>query len=201
MMSITKNEITGIILAGGKSSRMGKDKALFDFKGKKLVSYAIETLRPLCSTLLISANRTPEKYEEFGFQVISDEIKNVGPMGGILTCLKHSETQHNLIISCDTPFVGSELFKHLLNEIENFQVVVPSHETFLIEPLNAYYNTNVIGEMEQSIQDGNYKMMDFFKKVRFKSVEINEKLPFFKEHLFLNINTLKDMDEAKSLIP
>lgn len=199
-MSITKNEITGIILAGGKSSRMGKDKALSDFNGKKLVSYAIETLKPLCDPLIISANQKPEKYEAFGLPVISDEIKDIGPMGGILTCLKYSETQHNLIISCDTPFVNSELFRYLLNEIENFQVVVPSHETFLIEPLNAYYNTNIIGALEKSIHEGNYKLMDFFKKVRFKSVGINEKLPFYKEHLFLNINTMKDMDEAKSFV-
>lgn len=195
MRHITKDEITGIILAGGKSSRMGKDKALSDFKGKPLISYAIETLKPLCGTLIISANQTG-KYGTFGLPVISDEIKNIGPMGGILTCLKHSETQHNLIISCDTPFVGSDLFMHLLRKIENYQVVVPSHETFLIEPLNAYYNTNLIGEMEKSIWEGNYKLMDFFKKVRFKSVEINEKLPFYKEHLFLNINTLKDIDQA-----
>lgn len=198
MVQISKNDITGIILAGGKSSRMGMDKALFDFNGKTLVSYAIEALKPLCGTLMISANRTPEKYEAFGFEVVQDEIKEVGPMGGILTCLKHSATQHNLIISCDTPFVGNELFRHLLTEIENFQVVVPSHETFLIEPLNAYYNTNVLGEMEATIREGNYKLMDFFKKIRFKSVEINESLPFYNDHLFTNINTLEDMNQAKS---
>ncbi|MBE0650138.1 MAG: molybdenum cofactor guanylyltransferase [Bacteroidales bacterium] len=201
MSQINKKDITGIILAGGKSSRMGRDKALFDFKGKKLVSYAIEALKPLCGTLMISANQTLEDYRTFGFPVISDEIKEVGPMGGILTCLKHSHTQRNLIISCDTPFVGSELFRHLLSEIENFQIVVPSHETFLIEPLNAYYNTNIIGEMEKSIREGNYKLMDFFKKIRFKSVEINENLPFYNEHLFTNINTLDDMNQAKSINP
>lgn len=201
MIQISKNDITGIILAGGKSSRIGKDKALFDFNGKPLVSYAIKALKPLCGALVLSANQKPEKYEAFGFPVISDEIKDIGPMGGILTCLKHSETRHNLVISCDTPFAGTALFRYLLNEIENFQVVVPSHETFLIEPLNAYYNTNIIGELESSIHNGNYKMMDFFKKIRFKSVEIDETLPFFSANLFLNINTLEDMDEAKSFIP
>lgn len=200
MSQISKEHITGIILAGGKSSRIGKDKALFDFNGKALVSYALEALEPLCDTLVISANQTG-KYEAFGLPVLPDEIKDVGPMGGILTCLNHSVTQHNLVISCDTPFVGTDLFRYLLNEIENFQVVVPSHETFLIEPLNAYYNTNIIGELESSIRNGNYKMMDFFKKIRFKSVEIDERLPFFNEHLFLNINTMEDMDRAKSFIP
>ncbi len=200
MSQINKEEITGIILAGGKSSRMGKDKALFDFNGKALVSYAIEALKPLCDKLLISANQSPERYAPFGLPVIPDGIKEVGPMGGILTCLKHSTTQHNLVISCDTPFVGTALFVHILNEIENYQIVVPAHETFLIEPLNAYYNTNIIGEMEASIQGGSYKLMDFFKKIRFKSVEINEKLSFFNDHIFLNINTMKDMDQAKSFI-
>lgn len=200
MSQINKDDITGIILAGGKSSRMGKDKALFDFNGKTLVSYAIEALKPICGQLMISANLPQEKYAAFGLPVISDEIKDVGPMGGILTCLKHSATQHNLVISCDTPFVGSALFGYLLNEIENYQVIVPSHETFLIEPLNAYYNTNVIREMDVSINEGNYKLMDFFKKIRFKSVEINERLPFFNEHLFLNINTMGDMDQAKLFI-
>jgi len=76
--------------------------------------------------------------------------------------------------------------------------VVPSHETFLIEPLNAYYNTNVIGEMESAIREGNYKLMDFFKRIRFKSVEISEKLSFYNERIFTNINTLDDMDQAKS---
>ncbi len=201
MTRISKETITGIILAGGKSSRMGQDKALVDFGGKPLISYAIESLRPLCGTLLISANRTPDLFASFGLPVLADEALDVGPMGGILTCLKHSTSPHNLIISCDTPFVGTDLFRHLLREIENFQVVVPSHETFLIEPLNAYYNTNCLGEMESAILDGNYKLMDFFKRIRFKSVEIDEKLPFFNDHLFTNINTLYDMDRAKQLRP
>lgn len=108
-MKATKDEITGIILAGGKSSRMGKDKGLCDFKGKALVSYAIETLRPLCGNLMISANYFPEKYAEFDLPVIADEVKNIGPMGGILSCLKQSHTQHNLVLSCDTPFVTTDV--------------------------------------------------------------------------------------------
>ncbi|MBN2639749.1 MAG: molybdenum cofactor guanylyltransferase [Bacteroidales bacterium] len=197
-MKTNKEEVTGIILAGGKSSRMGKDKGLCDFNGKALVSYAIETLKPLCGTLMISANYFPEKYTEYGLPVVADDVKNIGPMGGILTCLRKSQTQHNLVLSCDTPFVTTKVFQKLLDAVEKDQVVAPVHHTFLLEPLSAYYNTNVINDMEHAIKSGNYKMMDFMKSVRFKSLDI-EHLPFFSEYLFLNLNSPQDMEKAQKL--
>ncbi len=199
-MDINREEITGIILAGGKSSRLGKDKGLCAFNGKSLVTYAVEILKPLCGELIISANHFPEKYAEFGLPVVTDEVKDIGPMGGIHACLKKSKTQHNLILSCDTPFVNTEIFRHLLKEVENFQVVCPAHETFLLEPLSAYYNTNVLGDMEEAIREEEYKMMRFFKRIRFKSVNIHEQLPFFSDYLFLNLNTPGDLEKAEGLM-
>ncbi len=196
-MDINREEITGIILAGGRSSRMGKDKGLCSFRDKPLVSYAIEILKPLCGELMISANHFPEKYAEFRLPVVADEVKEIGPMGGIYTCLKKSKTQYNLILSCDTPFVNTDVFRLLLHEVENFQVVCPAHETFLLEPLNAYYNTNVLGDMEEAIRKKEYKMMQFFKRIRFKSVNIDNRLPFFNDYLFLNLNTPEDMKKAE----
>ncbi len=197
---IEKNELTGIILAGGKSSRMGKDKGLCKFNGKTLVSYAIDTLKPLCGNLLISANHFPEKYQQFNIPVISDEIKNIGPMGGIYTCIKHSTTQHNLVLSCDTPFVGTILLRHLLNRVNNEQVVAPAHHTFLIEPLSTYYATNVLNEIKQAIDENNFKLIDLFKKIRFKSVLMDKLLPFKADHSFLNINRPEDLITAEKII-
>jgi molybdopterin-guanine dinucleotide biosynthesis protein A len=198
-MEINKEDITGIILAGGRSSRMGKDKGLCDFKGKALVSYAIDTLKPLCGHMMISANHFPEKYAEFELPVIADEIKNIGPMGGIYSCLKKSNTRHNLILSCDTPFVNTAVFQHLLKTLTNEQVLTPAHETFLIEPLSAYYNINVIGNIATAIRNKQFKMMDLFKQVRFKSVNMDETLPFFTDYLFLNLNTPEDLEKANAL--
>ncbi len=195
-MAINKEEITGIILAGGGSSRLGKDKGLCAFKGKSLVSYAIEILKPLCENIIISANHFPEKYAAFGLPVVPDEIQGIGPMGGIHACLKQSKTQHNLILSCDTPFVNTDVYRFLLKEVENFQVVCPAHETFLLEPLSAYYNTNVLSDLEEAIRKKEYKMMRFFKRIRFKSVNIDMHLPFFNDYLFLNLNTPEDMEKA-----
>lgn len=194
-MKIKKENITGIILAGGKSKRMGKDKGLCDFNGKTLVSYAIEVLEPLCGNLMISANYFPEKYAEYKLPVIADDIKEIGPMGGILSCLRRSKTQHNLVLSCDTPFVSSEVFQKLLDAVEKDQIVAPVHHTFLVEPLSAYYNTNVINDLEHAVDIGNYKMIEFMKSVRFKGLPI-EHLPFFNEYLFLNLNSPKDLEDA-----
>ncbi len=198
-MGINREEITGIILAGGRSDRMGKDKGLCRFKEKPLVSYAIDRLKPLCGNLIISANYFPEKYTAFGLSVIPDEIKNIGPMGGIHACLKRSVTQHNLILSCDTPFVTRDVFRLLTEDVENFQVICPAHETFLIEPLSAYYNTNVLGDIEEAIHRKEYKMMQLFKHIRFKSVNIDDRFSFFNDNLFLNLNSPEDMEKAEEI--
>ena len=198
-MGINREEITGIILAGGRSSRLGKDKGLCSFRDKPLVSYAIDILKPLCGEMMISANHFPEKYAAFGFQVIPDEVKNIGPMGGVLSCLTKSKTQYNLILSCDTPFVNTDVFRFLLKKMENFQVVCPSHETFLLEPLSACYNTNVVSELEEAVRKKEYKMMQFFKRIRFKSVNIDQNLPFFNDNLFLNLNTPDDLEKAEEI--
>ena len=157
------------------------------------MAYAIETLQPLCGRIIISANNDMEDYSAFGLEVFPDEVKGIGPMGGILTCLKQSTTQHNLVLSCDTPFVTASLFELLLNNIEKRQVVVPATQTFLLEPLAAYYATNVITELERFVSSGDYKMMNFFKKVNFGSLAVDELLPSFSEQLFHNLNTPEDL--------
>ena len=197
---ISKDELTGIILAGGKSSRMGKDKGLCTFNGKALVEYAIETLKPLCNRLIISANYFPEKYSSYGIEVIADEVKNIGPMGGIYTCLKKSGTQHNIVLSCDTPFVGTLLLKHLLKHVEKEQVVAPAHHKFFVEPLSAYYATNVLSDIQTAINRRDYKLLNLFNNVRFKSVAMDTLFSFYSEHSFLNINRPADLGTAEKII-
>ena len=199
-MTIAKEEITGIILAGGRSSRMGKDKGLCMLKDKPLVSYAIQTLQPLCSRLMISANHFPEKYAEFGWPVIRDEIPDIGPMGGIYTCLKKSTTRYNLVLSCDTPFVNTAVFQLLLENVENNQVICPVHDTFLIEPLSGCYHTNILSDLTRSIENKEFKMMQFLKRVRMKTVTIDDHLPFFNDFLFLNVNSPEDLKKAEEAV-
>lgn len=190
---LNKNEITGIVLSGGKSSRLGTEKGLALYGGKPLVSYSIEALRPLCGVILLSANSELDSYREYGLEIVQDKVTGIGPMGGLLACLKQSKTQHNLVLSCDIPFVETELLSYLLSQLENDQVVVPTHNEGKIEPLCGYYNTNAISKLEESVYSGNYKMIDFFKTIKLKTVLIERSLAFFNEQLFYNINTTKQI--------
>ena len=85
-------------MAGGKSSRMGTDKGLMTFQGKRLVEYAIELLQPFCSEIIISTNQAG--YEGFGFKTVSDVYRDCGPVGGLHAALSESNYDYNLIVSC-----------------------------------------------------------------------------------------------------
>ncbi len=186
-------DVTGIILAGGKSSRLGEEKGLALFNGRPLVEHAINIVKPLCGKLVISANDYQQEYAKYGFEVVEDQIKDIGPMGGLYTCLKQSKTRYNIVLSCDTPFVNAGLFEYLLDVIENFQAVIPVHDNGLIEPLCAVYATNTIWSLQLTIEKRNYKLMDFLNEINHKKVEMHNNLPFYSEELFVNINTKSDL--------
>jgi len=197
-MKMVKEEITGIILSGGKSSRLGEEKGLADFNGKPLIQYAIDILQAVCDKIIISANKQLDGYAAFGNEIVEDQVKDIGPMGGLMACLERSDTRYNFVISCDTPFVPSDLFPFLLESIENFQIAAPVHHDNYIEPLCAVYATNVIWHLQQCIEDKNYKLIEFLKGVNSKMVTIHDQLPFFHEEMFVNMNTRKDIQKNSS---
>lgn len=190
-----KEEITGIILSGGKSSRLGQEKGLADFNGKPLIQYAIDVLKPISDKIIISANNQLDEYTSFGYEVVQDQVRGIGPLGGIIASLKKSVTRYNFVLSCDTPFVPAELFSYLLNSIENFQVAVPKHGEKLFEPLCAVYATNVIWDMQHCIETQNYRLHHFLKESNARFVPIHNKLPFYHEEMFVNMNTQKDIQK------
>ncbi|PKP35407.1 MAG: molybdenum cofactor guanylyltransferase, partial [Bacteroidetes bacterium HGW-Bacteroidetes-17] len=130
--------ITGIILAGGKSRRMGKEKGLIELNGKQLIQYAIEVLKPICETILISTNSN--FYDFLSYQKIADEFPDSGPMGGIYSCLKASKTNQNLVLSCDMPFINSQLLKELIENSHEYDIVVPWNGEQRFEPMCAFYH-------------------------------------------------------------
>ena len=191
MKNLNKQEVTGIILAGGASRRMGKDKGLCEFKGKSLINYAIDALVPICDTILISSNNIAG-YESFGYNVVVDEFMGIGPIGGIYSSLRNSVTKHNLVISCDTPFLNTQLLMHILSNSDNYDVVVPEHGNSFIEPLAAYYSLNIIKQLESSIERKDYKLMNLFTRVKFRSIKVDN-IPGYSTNLFTNINTPDDL--------
>ncbi len=102
---MSRCRVTGVVLAGGRSSRMGQDKSLMLFNGRPLISYAIDTLRQVCDQVVISANQSV--YEFTGCTVWPDIMPFQAPMIGIYSCLKRSKTYWNFFLSCDMPLVDA----------------------------------------------------------------------------------------------
>ena len=113
----TKKHITGIILAGGKSSRMGTDKGFVLYKNKSFVQHIIEALQPLVTEIIIVSNN-PD-YDVFGIKRVNDIIENAGPLAGVYTGLHYSETENNLVISCDVPLINSETLTLLIDGVDD----------------------------------------------------------------------------------
>jgi molybdopterin-guanine dinucleotide biosynthesis protein A len=191
-------EVTGIILAGGKSSRMGTDKGLQELCGKPLMQYAIEVLSGLCSTILISSSS--QVYKSFGYKVIADVFPGIGPMGGIYSALKQSETEANLVLSCDLPFVSTKLMSYILNHSKGYKVAVPWLGDQHYEPLCGFYHLSILEQISQYIQNNNYKLPDLFEEININRLVISEKSEFYNDSLFLNINSKQDLATAENLM-
>lgn len=187
--------ITGIILAGGKSRRMGMEKGLIELNGKQLIQFAIEVLEPICETILISTNS--HFYDFLPYKKIADEFPNSGPMGGIYSCLRASKTNQNLVLSCDMPFIKSQLLENLIENSDGFDIVVPWHGEQRFEPMCAFYHKNVEPTFRDLILQKNYKIPDTFEQVRTNKYLISKDLPYYSTDLFYNVNSKEQLSELQ----
>lgn len=182
-------QTTAIILAGGKSKRMGSDKALLKIDGQTLLERLIEKVKPLCQEVLISSNY--ETHNFFSYPVLEDEILNCGPIGGISTCLKHSKTDWNLVISVDAAYVEPDFLRFLISSVNDSDAIIPVWERGK-EPLIGLYKGSCLSRMEQMIAQSDFKMHNLLKKLNIEYIDANkwvEKYPC----LFHNLNRLTDL--------
>jgi molybdenum cofactor guanylyltransferase len=193
-----EEKINGIILAGGKSSRMGRDKGLIDIGGKRLIDRALELISPFCEEIIIST--ASEKYADLGFQCIPDEITGTGPIGGIYSALKASSRDANFVLSFDMPFIPGKLIEYILMKKGDGQIAVPLESSGFYQPLCGFYHRSVVPVIEEMMRNEDYKLIDLFGKVEFKPINISTSLEFYSTHIFLNINRQEDIDLAQSLM-
>jgi molybdenum cofactor guanylyltransferase len=190
---INRTQITGIILCGGKSSRIGKNKALLKLGPFNLLEHSILTLKPFCEDIIVSAN-----FNEFGSiqcQQIKDVYPGIGPISGIYSALLKSKTIHNIIISCDMPFISFEVISYIIENSENSDIVLPEVEGH-IQSLTGYFNKSILPGIEEEIKNSHFKPIQMFKSMNLKVLKIDSSFEFYKDFLFFNINTLADYNEA-----
>ncbi len=188
---MSREEITGIVLCGGQGSRMGTDKGLINLGPSKLVEIALEILRPVCHTLLLSTNNPA--YEAFGVPVVPDLMPGRGPMAGIYSCLVHSDNKHHYVLSVDTPLVPSSLLPWLMEQREDAWVAVPMEREGAYEPLVGYYNRKVLPFMKEHIESQRFRLPDLFKEVPFKGIDVKTLFARYHPHIFRNLNHPEDL--------
>lgn len=193
--------MTGIVLAGGLSTRLGRDKAFIRLNSATLLEMVMSTLKNVVERIIVVVNE-PEKFEHFisaDTRVLTDRVPHQGPLGGILTGLEVSPDFHNLVVSCDAPFVKKDLISFLVSQADNFDIVVPRINSHL-EPLLAVYSRNCIRYASESLEKKDFRIISFFPKVKVKYVEADVLRENDPELLsFFNINTEEELKKAKEI--
>ena len=192
-----RHDSTGIILAGGKSTRMGVDKAFLKIRGRTLIEEVLSTFKDVFSETIIVADEI-EKFAFLGERTIPDRVPFMGPLGGLITGLMTSGTFHNFVTACDMPFLHREMIEYMLERGLGYDAVVPEYKGRL-EPLCAVYSKNCIRPIQGQLCQNNLKITDIFAHVRTRLItgrEIERWDP--AGTCFMNMNTAEDYERCQS---
>ena len=180
-------DVTGVILAGGKSLRYGRNKALVTIDGIPLIERAINVMRSLFTHLILITN-TPDEYTHLKLPMHEDLIKGLGPLGGIFTALMTITNQAGFFVACDMPHLNRELIYHMVEVRYDFDAVVPRTQEGT-EALHALYGKRCLPSIKRLIDSSQYQIFRFFSKVSVRYVDENEIRRFDPQlESFFNIN-------------
>ena len=195
-------EASCIILAGGKSLRLGYDKFLETVGNKNLLQRVISCVSPLSGDIILVTARELTTLQSINYpklRVATDIYPGKGPLVGIYTGLVTSTSFYNLVVASDTPFLNQVLLRYMIQLSTNFDIVTPRVGN-LVEPLHTVYTKSCLAPIEQMIKQGKLRVDKLFSLVRVRYVEAEEIERFDPKHLsFFNINTKADMEKAREL--
>lgn len=182
---------TGVVLAGGRSTRMGQDKALLEVDGKPLLLHAIEALRPHVAELIVIGD--PKKYGAFPADCVPDDLEGLGPLGGIVTAMNHARYERLLVLACDVPNVSAPVLQLLKKSLgTDVDAAVPRHDGAM-EPLVAAYSRRCVATFLARLTKGNLRMTEALSDIRVHSVDIVPGEGGWPIDLFHNLNSPSDL--------
>ena len=187
---MTGELVTGIILAGGESRRMGTLKPLVEYKGKPLISWVYDALSPICTEIMIIANSGD--FSGFASVVYPDNYPGNGPAAGIEAGLSRCRTKLALFTSCDTPNLPTALFEYLLAKHKGFDISIVAHDE-TNEPLIGVYSGSVHAAYKEALLAGDPHPPRIMKKCRWQEIPVGPGQNFWHSDLFLNLNFPSDL--------
>jgi len=186
-------DLSAILLCGGRSRRMGRDKGLIEWQGEPLIVRLATLLQGLFQEVLVVTGRERRYTDLLDLPILEDKIEGIGPLGGIYTGLLHSAHDYNLVIACDMPLIKPELIALLVEEIDESWIIIPQVRRSL-EPLLAIYSKRCLPAIEQLISSKRLKLQGLCELVPTKIVpeeRLREADP--KLESFLNLNAPEDL--------
>lgn len=188
------------IQAGGRSSRMGRDKALIPLGGRRLIEHAIERLQGMSDDLFITSNH-PHTLNDLNIRLVPDQYPGRGALFGLGTALQAARHDDVLVVACDMPFIQPDLIEHMMTLCGRADVIVPELDG-RFEPLLAIYHRSIcLPAIEQSLEDQKHRMISFFPAVVVSAINEESIDRLDPGRLsFFNINTPEDVTVAESLL-
>jgi molybdopterin-guanine dinucleotide biosynthesis protein A len=196
-------DITGIILAGGKSSRMGQNKSLMQIDGVTLIERTVHLMKELFPILLLSTN-SPLEYEFLKLEMVSDVVSNVGPLAGIYSTLLASKTEKNFIISCDMPLMTRDMVEYIINSKPDAPIKVAKADGF-VQQLCGLYSRSVLSSIEEVIAKRREEesrsdiqkkrgcpVLELVRSLDSVIIDAEAEYPDYKKNTFFNLNKPED---------
>lgn len=188
--------MTGVILAGGESTRMGKNKAFIEINGRRIIDRTVSLFKEIFDDVLLVTN-TPLDYLELNVRIVTDLIPGKGSLGGIYTGLFFSSSPKAFFVACDMPFLDKRVIQYFLSLTQAADIVVQKTKDYW-EPLHAIYPRTLLKPVERMLRQGELKIIKAYREMKVREVTEEELRPFGPDLRTLsNINT---PDELKKLL-
>jgi len=191
--------VTGVILAGGLSTRYGENKAFLQIGGVRLIERIVEEMKGIFHRVILVTNQKRD-FEYLKLPMVEDLIKGLGPIGGIYTGLSNISGQAGFFVACDMPLLRKGLIRYMVEIIDTYEAVVPLVGKW-VEPLHAVYARSCLIRIKALIDEKRYPVRLFYDQVSVRYVRENEIRRFCcPQEAFLNINTPEEFDRIQSIV-
>ncbi len=185
------DNITGIILAGGRARRMGgQDKGLIQLDQKPMIEYVLNAIEPQVDAIIINANRNQTTYEKYGFPVVADQIGGYcGPLAGMASGLQTAKTPYVVTAPCDAPLIPDDLVHRLYSTLQDEDAeICTAHSNGRLQPVFTIMKSEVLSSMLDFLNNGERKIDKWFEKHRLAIADFSE-----QPDTFININSAEEL--------
>jgi len=196
--AVPQHKITAVILAGGRSLRMGgNDKGLLPVLGKPMIEYIIETLRPQVGQIVINANRNLKRYQQYGYPVIQDMMgEYFGPLVGMASGIQHAKTEFVVTVPCDSPLLPKKLVNNLYHQLlkDDAEIAV-AQDSERMQPVFALLRSELLPDLLRYLDAGGRKIDTWYAQHKTAMTDFSN-----TSNAFMNINSPGDQQAIEKLL-